>query len=162
METAELAIKKHDEFLKAQLLEANSFQTKPPGAASSNKWETPTTHLVKVDVDASCIDDGAIGIRMVARDSSGAILMAATWKDPYPFQPHEAQAKACLVGLQRAQQCCFLDIMLESDNLERSGNRVTHELAHMALINLDSVWMEDAPNNICILASADLNDPIHE
>ncbi|MED6185375.1 hypothetical protein PIB30_056452 [Stylosanthes scabra] len=122
---------------------------------------------------------------------------AGAWPIRFPLQAHEAEALALYVGMNFAKDCCFTDIIVESDNLEvvnalkqrkcndscfgtfiadalsvsrnfrslsfthvrRTGNRVAHELAQLALTNPISMWMEDAPNHVLNLAYLDILAP---
>ncbi|MED6113097.1 hypothetical protein PIB30_067776 [Stylosanthes scabra] len=52
--------------------------------------------------------------------------------------------------------------VVEFSHVKRSGNRIAHELAQLALTNPNFMWLEDAPIDICNLALMDRIDPIHE
>ncbi|XP_057720352.1 uncharacterized protein LOC130934843 [Arachis stenosperma] len=200
MEAVDRTRRKHEEFLFALRITDAEIQSPPPDSNSSERWNCPPTNTIKINVDASTSENGLVGIGIVARDNFGAILMASTWKGDLSLNSQEAEALACLMGLEKAQQCCFFDVIVENDNIEviqslrlnkrqnnyfesfivdcfnlvtslrsvkfshvkRSGNRVAHELAKIALTNPNEVWMEDAPSNICNLAFLDIISPIHE
>ena len=55
---------------------------------------------------------------VVIRDSDGIILAATTWAIFPNLETHEAEAWACYLGLKFAMDCCLMDIVLETDNIE--------------------------------------------
>ncbi|XP_015943920.1 uncharacterized protein LOC107469042 [Arachis duranensis] len=200
MEVADRAMKNFKEYQKALTVIEDVIHPPPLGSQSVEFWRRPPTHKLKINVDASCIDEETVGIGAVARDSEGTILMSGMWKVNLSIKSHEAEALACLMGLERARKCCFFDIIVKSDNIEviqslrekriqsnylstfivdclhlipsfrsvefshvkRNGNRITHELANMALTTPNTMWMEEAPQNICNMAWLERLGPIHE
>ncbi|KAL1293347.1 hypothetical protein AAHE18_19G066400 [Arachis hypogaea] len=190
IEAAELTRKNHENYIKAQTVNLNGTVESPPGATSTKNWKRPPITKVKINVDAASIDDGVVGVGVVVRDTNGDILMASTCKAFLSIQFHEAEALACLMGLEKACECCFFDAIIENDNVEviqslkekeihkncfanslrsveyshvkRNGNRIAHELAQIVLINLNTVWIENALFCIYNLAYLNIIGPIHE
>ncbi|MED6118146.1 hypothetical protein PIB30_000128 [Stylosanthes scabra] len=113
MELVETAIRKQDKFLKAQTMDASNLKPSAPGKNSPESWKPPPTQLVKLNVDTSIFNGEAVGIGVVTGDSFGCILMTCTWKEPHPIPIHVTEAHACYVGLQKANECCFLDVIIE-------------------------------------------------
>ncbi|MED6219069.1 hypothetical protein PIB30_032434 [Stylosanthes scabra] len=165
MEIVEVANQRHDEFIAAQTATTDAMASHPPGARSVEKWETPPTNEIKINVDAACIDEEMVGIGVVAKDSFGSLLMASMWKASLSVSSKEAEALACMMGLEKAQECFFLASRFRSVefyHVKRSGNMVAHEVTQMAFTNADTMWLEEAPANICNLALLDIPTPIHE
>ncbi|MED6195114.1 hypothetical protein PIB30_034955 [Stylosanthes scabra] len=83
-----------------------------------DKWESPPTNLRKINVDVATNGRVNGGVGAVVRDEMGFILAAATWPIPFPLKAHEAEALVAYWGLQLAKDCCFTEVILESDNIE--------------------------------------------
>ena len=47
-------------------------------------------------------------------------------------------------------------ISSQLSHVKKDGNKVAHELVQLALTNANSMWMEDALDNICSLAFLDI------
>jgi ribonuclease HI len=50
------------------------------------------------------------------RDSNGVLVAAATWDTPGPDDPPLAEATAIYKAIHLALECCFREIIVESDN----------------------------------------------
>ncbi|MED6211301.1 hypothetical protein PIB30_072453 [Stylosanthes scabra] len=91
MEVAAGSSKKHGDFLIAIQKIDTELKTPPPGSKSSNNWREPPTHMVKINVDSTIINDKEVGIGVIARDYQGQILMASTWRKALSLEVHEAE-----------------------------------------------------------------------
>ncbi|MED6147626.1 hypothetical protein PIB30_045539, partial [Stylosanthes scabra] len=116
-----MALKITEDFNKARLVDMRTSPTPqqpPSGALSAISWECPPSHLWKLNVDAAVDRSNSMRIGVVVRDSLGKIATAATWNLEMYLSPSEAEAFACVLGLKLAHECCFFEIVLESDNIE--------------------------------------------
>ncbi|MED6109662.1 hypothetical protein PIB30_035739 [Stylosanthes scabra] len=80
MDATTAVSKKHGDFLTAIQKTETELKTPPPGSESSDNWREPPTHMVKINVDSTIINDKVVGIGVIARDCQGQILMASTWR----------------------------------------------------------------------------------
>ncbi|MED6135081.1 hypothetical protein PIB30_042892 [Stylosanthes scabra] len=101
MDATAAASKKHGDFLTAIQKIETELKTPPPGSESSDNWREPSTHMVKINVDSTIINDKVVGIGVIARDCQGQILMASTWRKALSLEVHEAEALGCLLGLEQ-------------------------------------------------------------
>ncbi|XP_072064292.1 uncharacterized protein [Arachis hypogaea] len=90
-----------------------------------HNWEPPTTTLVKINVDAAISNGNNGGVEAVIRNGMGHILTAAIWPTTQPLETLEAEALAIYLGMKLAKECCFMEIVIESDCIE-----VVNELKH--------------------------------
>ena len=58
------------------------------------------------------------GVGVVIRDLDGVILATANWAILPNMETNEVEVWACYMGLKLAMDCCFMEIVLESDNVE--------------------------------------------
>ncbi|TXG72826.1 hypothetical protein EZV62_001405 [Acer yangbiense] len=85
-------------------------------------------------------DANVSGLGVVARDSSGQVLISLCRNVKANYQPQIAEALAIIEGLRLAIDRGF------SNFVPRLSNKVAHGLAKLDLINDDvSVWVDDCP-----------------
>jgi hypothetical protein len=90
---------------------------KPRFRTPTNKqWNRPNEGTIKVNCDANLSREGRWGLGATYRDSSGELLAAATWVVPGAEDPAMAEACVLYQAVRLAQECCFLDVIFESDN----------------------------------------------
>jgi ribonuclease HI len=88
-------------------------------AAQKMKWEPPPEGVAKINVDAGFnkeMGDACAGI--IVRDCRGLVLLAACKKLPRCSSATQAEALACLEGVQLAANWVQMPIILESDNAD--------------------------------------------
>ncbi|KAL4330796.1 hypothetical protein AHAS_Ahas13G0435900 [Arachis hypogaea] len=115
IETATRVFKEH---WKAQKKEEEFRTAQVDNRPHQQIWEAPPNSMVKINVDAAKDRDNKGGVGVVARNCWGQIMAAATWSLPFPLEAHEAEAYAVQWGINFASECCFTEIIVESDNLE--------------------------------------------
>ncbi|XP_021755004.1 uncharacterized protein LOC110720310 [Chenopodium quinoa] len=84
--------------------------------ASSNKWNPPPVGVVKLNSDASLSEEGWVGMGVIARDSEGNVLFAATRRVKAWWPPGIAEGKAMLLAVKLAKRFGYDNVILESDN----------------------------------------------
>ncbi|KAF8751029.1 hypothetical protein HU200_012261 [Digitaria exilis] len=107
---------------------------------------------------------GGAGLGVVIRNNNGDVMLTA-WKVIMRCSyAVEAEAMACLVGLQLAAQHCQAPVILESDcarvvrTVRRERNLVADGLAHLARRTAHSVvWLGTAPACVQSLITNDCN-----
>jgi hypothetical protein len=161
------------------------------------QWNKPSSGTIKVNCDANLAKPGSWGLGATFRDSEGVLVAAATWETPGPDDPSLAEAGAIYKAIHLAAECCFREIIIESNNqavvslinsenkcprsyvgtlvwgikcntnrfrpysfrhISKSANRAAHNLASLAHLEANRVWLEDTPPQ---LVSALLMDLIH-
>ncbi|XP_048503165.1 uncharacterized protein LOC125498893 [Beta vulgaris subsp. vulgaris] len=98
----------------------------------SKTWCPPPHGIVKLNVDASLSVEGWIGLGVVARDSTGQVLFAATRRIKAFWAPEVAEAKAIALGLKLGKRYGLQEIIVESD-----CQVVIHRLSKSALFLSD-------------------------
>jgi ribonuclease HI len=98
----------------------NSITTDPnnhhQSSSSPKRWSKPCVGTIKVNCDANLTHPGRWGLGASFRDSDGALVAAATWETPGPEDPALAEAGAIYRAILLASECCFREIIIESDN----------------------------------------------
>ncbi|KAL2938032.1 Flap endonuclease 1 [Bienertia sinuspersici] len=82
---------------------------------SSGKWKGPVEGMVKVNVNASLNGEGWVRMGIVARDSRGLVLFAATRRVRAMWPPEKAECKALLLAVKLAGRHGYKDVIVESD-----------------------------------------------
>ena len=72
----------------------------------------------KVNADTSVQLEKWSEVGVVIKDFNSIILAAATWAILPNLETHEVEAWAYYLGLKFAMDCCLMDIVLETDNIE--------------------------------------------
>ncbi|KAJ1400517.1 Ribonuclease H-like superfamily [Sesbania bispinosa] len=91
------------------------------------KWHAPPLGWYKLNCDAAKSTNGHWGIGIVARDSDGVVIAAATRSLDTFDDPTLAEAMGLRLAMQFAVDLCLEDVIFESDNkivmdqLERSN-----------------------------------------
>jgi ribonuclease HI len=80
------------------------------------RWSKPRTGTIKINCDANLAKPGRWGLGASYRDSDGVLVAAATWETPGPDDSSLAEAAAIYKALHLALECCFLEVIIESDN----------------------------------------------
>ncbi|XP_048489794.1 uncharacterized protein LOC125491744 [Beta vulgaris subsp. vulgaris] len=83
--------------------------------ASPHQWMAPLCGSFKLNVDASLMVDGWVGLGVVARDSNGDVRFAATCRVRAFWTPELAEAKAIILGIRLGKQFGLQDVVIESD-----------------------------------------------
>jgi hypothetical protein len=81
----------------------------------STQWTKPMPGTIKINCDANLSKYGRWGLGATCRDSDGVLVAAATWESPGPDDPTLAEACAVYQAVQLARDCCFQDVIFESD-----------------------------------------------
>ncbi|KAK5835503.1 hypothetical protein PVK06_011193 [Gossypium arboreum] len=132
-------------------------------------WRPPTSGFIKLNFDASFMDNTKISIAAVlARDEEGKILGAYTYPIADVADAFVAEARACERALYFALDMGFRNIILECDSLTRffeavayqfvprDTNWATHALAMDGRHRISPCfWVEEAPNSVAVLAGMD-------
>ena len=79
---------------------------------------TPPCGTLKLNIDASLLNGNWCGMGPVVRDEEGSILAYTSWAITHSLEAHEAKASACVLGLQLTRDHCFVDIVLETNNIK--------------------------------------------
>jgi ribonuclease HI len=80
-------------------------------------WTPPEKDWIKINVDASFVQEiGDCTVGCVARDHTGNVIWACNRSGVKCQDTVEAEAIACLVGLQFAHDRGVSSVVLESDN----------------------------------------------
>jgi hypothetical protein len=82
----------------------------------SNQWRKPEEGTIKINSDASLTRSGQWGLGVTCRDSTGLIAAAATWEVPGNDNPLLAEAFALYHAVRYAMDCCFRNVVFESDS----------------------------------------------
>ncbi|KAK2395425.1 hypothetical protein QL285_057163 [Trifolium repens] len=83
-----------------------------------SKWKCPGQGMIKVNSDANLAQDGYWGLGAICRDNRGQILAAATWSMHGMADPVLAEAQALYNAMILAADCCFTQVVFESDCLQ--------------------------------------------
>ena len=108
--------------LQRLITEHDKYSTRIYGArrggvsASAKKWQAPEVGHVKLNCDASMAVEGWIGLGVVARDSEGRVLFAATRRVRATWPVEIAEGKALLMALRLADRFGLRHVTLESDS----------------------------------------------
>lgn len=90
-------------------VEFNEYTTRIYGGdmqrvmASSSCWVTPPNGIVKLNLDASIGEDGWIGFGVLARDSSGMIMLSAARSVKEYWPPEVVECKAVHMAIRFAK-----------------------------------------------------------
>ncbi|KAK2360439.1 hypothetical protein QL285_085705 [Trifolium repens] len=82
----------------------------------STQWSKPMPGTIKINCDANLSRSGRWGLGATCRDSDGALVAAVAWETPGSDDPTLAEASAIYKAVQLALDCCFQDVIIESDN----------------------------------------------
>jgi hypothetical protein len=87
------------------------------GQTTRNRsWKKPEIGTIKINSDANLARAGRWGFGAICRDSTGALIAAATWEKPGADDPTLAEAFALYNAIHLAIDCGFLDVQFENDN----------------------------------------------
>ncbi|XP_048493143.1 uncharacterized protein LOC125493698 [Beta vulgaris subsp. vulgaris] len=133
------------EFARSASKDYNSYAKKiyggPSGAGKkfTKTWQPPPPGCVKINADASCSDDGWVGLGVVARDEKGDVLFAATRRVRAWWPIEVAEGKGLCLAIKLARNHGFKDVIFETDCLT-----IFNRLSRCALFfsDLDTVLEE--------------------
>jgi ribonuclease HI len=91
------------------------FDVSRSNSKQSSIWKAPESGWIKINVDASFVK-GTASIACICRDHAGKVLWARNEANIKCQDVAEAEAKACLLGLQSAQSVNNSAIVLKSDS----------------------------------------------
>jgi hypothetical protein len=83
---------------------------------TNNHWNKPNEGFTKINCDANLSREGWWGLGATYRDSDGILIAVATWESPRAADPTLAEAAALYNAVRFAIDCCFQDVVFESDN----------------------------------------------
>jgi hypothetical protein len=88
-----------------------------PKPVKTKTWTAPANGWIKINVDTSVeINNGSCSIACISRDHHGNVLWARNATNLKCQDVPEAEAKACLLGMQSITDARNASIILESDN----------------------------------------------
>ena len=88
-----------------------------PPEGTKNVWKAPEEGWIKINVDASFIQEREeCSLGCVARNSDGKVIWASNRSNIRCKEVFEAESRACLLGLQCIHDSNVSLIVLESDN----------------------------------------------
>ncbi|XP_057418936.1 uncharacterized protein LOC130713161 [Lotus japonicus] len=96
---------------------AGNENQKMEEATRTTTWKRPAVGVIKVNVNAS-IKDGVCGYGMVARDSNGKVLGAATFYPVNAISPLLGEASSLRSAVQLAVEFGFRSVCFETDCLQ--------------------------------------------
>ncbi|XP_048492305.1 uncharacterized protein LOC125493218 [Beta vulgaris subsp. vulgaris] len=114
--------------------------TTPTAPIHARKWMAPPTGVIKVNCDASISEEGWVGLGVVARNSEGLVLFAATRRVRAWWPIEVAEGKALCFAIKLARNYGFHDVIFETDCLT-IVNRLSRGAIYFS--DLDAV-LEDA------------------
>lgn len=79
------------------------------------KWVAPPVGIMKINAAASLKVDGWVGIGVVAREDTEAMLFAATRRTKAFLKSGNSKAKAVEMTVRLGKRCGYKDVILESD-----------------------------------------------
>lgn len=89
----------------------------PRRSDEADGWSAPAKNWIEINVDASSVDClGDCSIGCIARSHEGNVIWARNQAGIKCQDPVEAEARACLLGLQCIHDAENSSIILESDN----------------------------------------------
>jgi hypothetical protein len=95
----------------------NTNRQQHPNTTTQNKtWRKPDAGIIKINSDANLAQTGRWGLGVTCRDSDGVLIAAATWEMPGPDDPTLAEVYALYNAIHLALDCCFRDVLFESDS----------------------------------------------
>ena len=100
--------------------------------SSPRVWSAPPLGIVKLNVDASLAVEGWIGLGVVARDSTGHVLFAATRRVRAHWSAEISEAKAIEMAVRLGRRFGLRDILVESD-----CQTIVHRLSKNAIFLAD-------------------------
>ncbi|MED6134503.1 hypothetical protein PIB30_037553 [Stylosanthes scabra] len=115
---AEMASARSLEYSDAKSTPPRLPSSNPPGSNSRSRWDALPPPFYKLNFDAGCMNSGSRGAGAVIRNEEGIIMMAALWRIPSNLPIPDTEATTCLLGLKMAQEGCFLDFIVEGDNIQ--------------------------------------------
>ncbi|XP_057249396.1 uncharacterized protein LOC130590838 [Beta vulgaris subsp. vulgaris] len=105
------AIEEHDKYAKR----IYGLQSRG-GVESAKIWKAPLRGVVKLNCDASLACEGWVGLGVVARDSDGKVLFAASRRVRAHWPVEIAEGKAILMAVRLARRFGYANVVLESDS----------------------------------------------
>jgi ribonuclease HI len=89
---------------------------KRPSANLNHRWQLPPDGWVKINVDGSYVEaTREAGVGAIARDEMGKVIFSAWRYFDRCGSAAEAEALACVEGLQRALQRGVTQVIIETD-----------------------------------------------
>ncbi|KAK1392383.1 hypothetical protein POM88_011439 [Heracleum sosnowskyi] len=103
---------------------------------TAKKWPAPPVGVIKINADASLVDEGWIDMGVIARNHKGRVLFAATRRERAWWSPEIAEAKALILAINLEKRHGLQEIILESD-CKQLVSRLNQSITHLS--DLDSV-----------------------
>jgi hypothetical protein len=92
-----------------------SNHQRPSSTNRNRQWQKPANGVIKVNSDANLARAGRWGCGATYRDSTGALVAAATWELPGPTDATLAEVYAVNNVISLAKDCGFHNVQIESD-----------------------------------------------
>ncbi|XP_074318791.1 uncharacterized protein LOC141655620 [Silene latifolia] len=81
------------------------------------QWLKPDVGVIKINTDAVVLEDGSVGLGVVARDCHGGVLLVASKRVRAAWDVDVAESKAMAYGLELAYNNGFTQVVIESGAL---------------------------------------------
>ncbi|XP_023923720.1 uncharacterized protein LOC112035119 [Quercus suber] len=100
-----------------EFLAAQDTETALPNPPSPQRWCPPMTDVCKVNFDAAVFrSSNLVGLGVVVRDSSGAMIGALSAPTPLGSSVAELEALACMRAVQFASEIGLTRVVFEGDS----------------------------------------------
>ncbi|XP_048495895.1 uncharacterized protein LOC125495272 [Beta vulgaris subsp. vulgaris] len=136
-----------------RLVEENGAYTKkiyplwaPLANASPRIWLAPPPGIIKLNVDASLIVEGWVGLSAVARDSGGSVLFSAIRRVRSYWSAEIAEAKAIEMAIRLGKRYALQAVIVESD-CQVVINRLSKNAIYLA--DLDIILYNILSSCVC-------------
>lgn len=86
------------------------------GAPVDKRWNPPPSGWIKLNLDASCAADGTTGLGGAFRGFGGQLLELVAHHIPCCEEIEVAESCTCLLGIRRAKEVDFRDLIVEMDH----------------------------------------------
>ncbi|XP_060962068.1 uncharacterized protein LOC133032213 [Cannabis sativa] len=146
------------EWFNAQKHNVTDANLNWPTALLVEQWTAPDFPFVKVNVDGALFSvQGRYGLGLIARSAAGMVLGARILSREGSLQPHIVQAIGIKEALSWSKANGWSDVVVKTDCLRRSANKVAHALARSSLSEADRIFsMNSLPFVIASLILDDL------
>ncbi|KAL2892137.1 hypothetical protein RDABS01_008046, partial [Bienertia sinuspersici] len=85
------------------------------GSIRAGNWQPPPNGVIKINADATVSDNGWVGLGVVARNTKGEVLFAATRRSKARWVPAVAEAKAMVMAVKLGRRVGCEHVTFETD-----------------------------------------------
>ncbi|KAL2940334.1 hypothetical protein RDABS01_007177 [Bienertia sinuspersici] len=85
------------------------------GSIRAGNWQPPPNGVIKINADATVSDNGWVGLGVVARNTKGEVLFAATRRSKARWVPAVAEAKAMVMAVKLGRRFGCEHVTFETD-----------------------------------------------